>query len=156
MRTELATLERLDFEAPTFDWVSSACDLEWLQRRWNRRRAAVHRISPAHERRFNLEGLSPIFAAYFHQDWDLEADDGEGIADSYAADHASVELLRRLAQEIDELRHARPEVDLAQFLGYAVGAYYEPSPLTYKQWLGQIAERLRQRANAADTGSSSL
>ena len=47
-------------------------------------------------------------------------------------------------------------MDLAQFLGYAVGAYYEPSPLTYKQWLGQIAERLRQRANAADTGSSSL
>ena len=100
--------------------------------------------------------LHRFLAAYLHQDWDLEADDWEGNVDCYAADHASVELLRRLAQEIDELRHARPEVDLAQFLGYAVGAYYEPSPLTYKQWLGQIAERLRQGANAADTGSSSL
>lgn len=99
--------------------------------------------------------LHRFFAAYFHQDWDLEADDWKGVVDCYAADHASVELLRHLAQEIDELRHARPEVDLEQFLVYTVGAYYDPAPLTYKQWLGQIADQLRQDANAIDSSGPS-
>jgi lysophospholipase L1-like esterase len=99
--------------------------------------------------------LHRFFAAYFHQDWDLEADDWEGIVDGYAADHPAAELLRRLAQEIDGLREARPEPDLEQFLVYTVGAYYEPNPLTYKEWLGQIADRLRQHAAAIEKRSAS-
>lgn len=50
--------------------------------------------------------LHRFFAAYFHQDWDLEADDWEGIVDTYATDHPSTELLRKLADEIDGLREA--------------------------------------------------
>jgi hypothetical protein len=98
--------------------------------------------------------LYQFFAAYFHQDWDLEADDWEGIVDGYAADHPAAELLRTLAQETDGLREPRPEPDLEQLLVYTVGVYYEPKPLTYKEWLGQIADRLRQKAAAIENGSA--
>jgi CdiI immunity protein len=99
--------------------------------------------------------LHRFFAAYFHQDWDLEADDWEGIVDDYINADAVGGHLRSLAQEIDDLREARPEPDLEQFLVYAVGVYYEPKPLTYKEWLGQIADRLRQKAAAIENGSAS-
>lgn len=99
-------------------------------------------------------GLHRFFAAYFHQDWDLEADDWEGIVNGYAADHPTAELLRTLAQEIDALCEARAEPDLEQFLVYTVGVYYEPKPLTYKEWLGQIAERLSQQAISIDNSST--
>ncbi|NOR99679.1 contact-dependent growth inhibition system immunity protein [Mycobacteroides abscessus] len=90
--------------------------------------------------------LYQFFAAYFHQDWDLEADDWQGIVDSYIDADPIVEPLRKLAQEIDDLREARPEPDLERFLVRTVGVYYGPEPLTYKEWLGEIANRLRQRA----------
>ncbi|TMS53651.1 contact-dependent growth inhibition system immunity protein [Mycobacterium sp. DBP42] len=98
--------------------------------------------------------LHRFFAAYFHQDWDLEADDWEGIVDTYATDHPSAELLRKLADEIDGLCEVRPEADLEQFLVYTVGVYYVPEPLTYKAWLGQVANRLRERAAAIDNRST--
>ena len=99
--------------------------------------------------------LHRFFAAYFHQDWDLEADDWEGIVDGYAADHPAAELLRTLAQEIDDLREAHVEPDLRQFLVYTVGVHYNPQPMTYEEWLGQIADRLRQKAAAIESGSAS-
>jgi hypothetical protein len=98
--------------------------------------------------------LYQFFAAYFHQDWDLEADDWEGIVDGYAADHPAVERLQTLAQEIDSLRAARSEPDLEQFLVNTVGVYYVPGPVTYEEWLGQIADRLRQDAAAIGTGNA--
>ncbi|MGV9803614.1 contact-dependent growth inhibition system immunity protein [Mycobacterium sp. NPDC003449] len=98
--------------------------------------------------------LYQFFGAYFHQDWDLEADDWEGIVDSYAGDHPTAESLRMLAQEIDSLREARSEQNLEQYLVNTVGVYYGPEPLTYKEWLGQIADRLRQQAAAIDSSRS--
>lgn len=100
--------------------------------------------------------LDQFFGAYFHQDWDLEADDWEGVVNGYAARHPVADFLRTLADEIDRLSASRQEPVLKHFLEHTVGVDYLPDPLTYKQWLGQIAERLRQRANAIDTGSSSL
>jgi hypothetical protein len=97
--------------------------------------------------------LYQFFAAYFHQDWDLEADDWEGIVDNYVNEDPIAEPLRALAQEIDDLREARPEPDLKQFLVRTVGVDYLPGPLTYKEWLGQIADRLRQQAAAIENGS---
>lgn len=100
-------------------------------------------------------GLYQFFAAYFHQDWDLEADDWEGIVDGYASDHPTAESLRILADEIDSLRAARSEPNLEQFLVHTVGVEYCPEPETYKEWLGQIADRLRQQAAAIDIDSRS-
>ncbi|MGE2835414.1 contact-dependent growth inhibition system immunity protein [Mycobacterium sp. SMC-4] len=99
--------------------------------------------------------LHRFFAAYFHEDWDLEADDWDGIVDGYAADHPAAEHLRLLARELDNLRQARPESELEHFLVYTVGMYYWPKPLTYNQWLGQVAERLRQCAAGIDNSDAS-
>ncbi|BBY88085.1 contact-dependent growth inhibition system immunity protein [Mycolicibacterium tokaiense] len=91
--------------------------------------------------------LYTFFAAYFHQDWDLEAEDWEGVVDNYVdADPVSAPL-RELASEIDNLRAARSEEDLRTFLLKTVGVSYLPDPLTFKQWLDQIAAHLRDRAS---------
>jgi hypothetical protein len=59
-----------------------------------------------------------------------------------------------LAQEIDDLREARAEPELKQFLVYTVGVDYGPQPLTYTEWLGQIADRLRKQAAAIENGTA--
>ncbi|WP_396910382.1 contact-dependent growth inhibition system immunity protein [Mycolicibacterium sp.] len=92
--------------------------------------------------------LYQFLAAYFHQDWDLEADGWEGIVDNYANDAPASAPLNTLAQEIDDLRESRAEPDLKVFLLRTVGVEYLPDPLTYKEWLGHIADRLRQHARA--------
>ena len=97
--------------------------------------------------------LYQFFAAYFHQDWDLEADDWQGIVDNYVDADPVAGPLRTMAQEIDHLREVRPESDLKQFLVRQVGVDYGPDPLTYKEWLGQIADRLRLQAATIDNGS---
>ncbi|CAN5525233.1 hypothetical protein BH09ACT7_BH09ACT7_56340 [soil metagenome] len=94
--------------------------------------------------------LGQFFGAYFHQDWDLEADDWQGIVDSYVNADLVAEPLRKLASEIDELRDAHPEADLKHFLVRTVGVDYLPEPLTYCEWLGQIADRLREHAAAIE------
>jgi hypothetical protein len=58
-----------------------------------------------------------------------------------------------LAQEIDDMREARAESDLRHYLVYTVGVDYGPQPLTYKEWLGQIADRLRQHVAAINNRS---
>jgi hypothetical protein len=90
--------------------------------------------------------LRRFFGAYFHQDWDTEADDWEGIVDGYVNDFPRTELLSRLADEIDQLRAALPERELKDFLVRDVGAYYAPEPFTHNVWLGQVAQQLRRRA----------
>lgn len=94
--------------------------------------------------------LRRFFGAYFHQDWDMEADNWEGIVDGYVKDFPRKELLRRLADEIDQLRAALPEQELKNLLVRDVGAYYAPEPMTHTAWLGQIGNHLRQRASDID------
>jgi hypothetical protein len=98
--------------------------------------------------------LYQFLATNFHQDWDLEADHWEGIVDNYVNEDPVAEPLRSLAQEIDDLREARAEPDLKHFLVRAVGVDYGPDPLTYKEWLGQLADRLRQQAAHIDGGEA--
>ncbi len=99
--------------------------------------------------------LYQFFAAYFHQDWDMEADDWQGIVDNYVSSDPLAEPLWRTAQEIDYICAARSEVDLSQFLLRKVGVCYDPRPeLTYKEWLGQVAARLRRHATAIDRGAA--
>lgn len=98
--------------------------------------------------------LYQFFAAYFHQDWDLEAEDWQGIVDNYVNADPVAEPLRMLAQEIDGTRAARSEADLSQFLLRKVGVCYDPRPeATFGEWLGQIAVRLRENATAIDRGN---
>jgi hypothetical protein len=98
--------------------------------------------------------LYQFLATNFHQDWDLEADDWQGIVDNYVNEDPIAGPLRELAQEIDDLREARAEPELKQFLVYTVGVDYGPQPLSYKEWLGQVADRLRKQATAIEDGSA--
>ncbi|BBZ34483.1 contact-dependent growth inhibition system immunity protein [Mycolicibacterium confluentis] len=99
--------------------------------------------------------LDQFLGAYFHQDWDLEAEDWEGVVDSYVKARPVARALCNLAQEIDNLRQARAEPDLEQFLVNSVGVDYLPDPLTYTEWLGQIADRLRTHAAMIDERTAS-
>ncbi|EJZ12027.1 contact-dependent growth inhibition system immunity protein [Mycolicibacterium vaccae] len=99
--------------------------------------------------------LEQFFGAYFHQDWDLEADDWQGIVDNYVNADPVAEPLRTMSREIDELCATRSEADLAQLLLREVGVCYDPRPeISFKPWLGQIAARLRQHAAAINCGAS--
>ena len=96
--------------------------------------------------------LYQFLAANFHQDWDLEADDWQGIVDNYVDAVATPAPLLRLADEIDELRRSRREPQLREFLVRRVGVYYGPAPLTYGEWLEQIADRIWLRVAKPDPG----
>jgi contact-dependent growth inhibition (CDI) system CdiI-like immunity protein len=100
--------------------------------------------------------LYQFFAAYFHEDWVLEAADWQGVVDSYVHDEQpSAELLRTLTQEINDLNAERTEPDVERLVTRTMGANYYPLPeLTYKEWLGKVAARLRQHAAAIDGGAT--
>jgi len=93
------------------------------------------------------KALKNFFGAYFHQDWDIAADDWQGVVDVYVDDDPDATQLRALADEIDDLRDSRPEPDLGQFLVHTAGCDYWPSPTSYGDWLGEVAHRLRQHAD---------
>lgn len=101
--------------------------------------------------------LRQFFGAYFHQDWVLEASDWQGVVDSYVQDERpSAELLRSLVDEIDHLSAECTEPGMERLVTRTLGANYYPLPeLTYTEWLGQIATRLRQHAAAIDGGAVS-
>ena len=96
--------------------------------------------------------LDQFFGAYFHQDWDLEANDWQGIVDNYVDEDPTPGPLLRLAEEIDDLRRSRSEAELEGFLVRQVGVDYGPAPLTYSEWLKEVADRLRERATESFQG----
>jgi hypothetical protein len=100
--------------------------------------------------------LDQFFGAYFHQDWDLEADDWEGVVDNYVKANPTADTLRKIAQEIDDMRTARSEPELAQFLIRGVDVCYDPRPeAPFKEWLGQVAARLRKHTTEIDGRTAS-
>lgn len=54
--------------------------------------------------------LVQFFGAYFHQDWDLEADDWQGIVDSYVIGNPGSESQRQIAKRSTTC--ARPSLKL--------------------------------------------
>ena len=99
--------------------------------------------------------LEQFFGAYFHQDWPLEVDDWQGVVDQYSASPTRTsQQLRALATHIDEFRCSRPASELSTTM-MDMGGFYDPRPeMTYEEWLGQVAERLRQRATAIERGTT--
>lgn len=97
--------------------------------------------------------LYHLFAAYFHQDWDLFADDWQGVLDVYVrGEDPGPGLMRKMAREVDDVRREQTGPALEKLISHTVGVDYSPAPLTYEEWLGQVAERLRQHATAIENG----
>jgi hypothetical protein len=93
------------------------------------------------------KALKTFFGAYFHQDWDIAADDWQGVVDVYVDQDPDAGQLRALADEIDDLCASRPEPDLSHFVAHTAGCDYWPGPTSYRDWLGEVAHRLRQHAD---------
>ncbi|BBZ34493.1 contact-dependent growth inhibition system immunity protein [Mycolicibacterium confluentis] len=100
-------------------------------------------------------GLEQFFGGYFHQDWPLEADDWQEVVDQYSAspDRTSQQL-HALAAQVDELLRSFPASELATAI-MDMGGFYDPRPdMTYSEWLGHVAERLRQHAADIENDSA--
>lgn len=93
------------------------------------------------------QALKNFFGAYFHQDWDIAADDWQGVVDVYVDEDPDATQLRALADEIDDLRDSRAEPDLSDFVVHTAGCEYWPGPTSYRDWLGEVAHRLGQHAD---------
>ncbi|OBF29786.1 hypothetical protein A5727_23095 [Mycobacterium sp. ACS4331] len=100
------------------------------------------------------ETIRQFFGGNFHQDWDLVAAEWEGVVDQYAAGKSPTRL-SALAREIDTLRATHDEEALTVLMPrQALSAYAPLPPTTYKEWLGQIADRLRVHARAVESGGT--
>jgi hypothetical protein len=96
------------------------------------------------------EPIRQFFGGNFHQDWDLVAEEWEGVVDSYVNGNDPARLTA-LADEIDDLRNGKDEDALAYLMPRQALSAYNPRPLTtYHEWLGQIANRLRKHAAAIE------
>lgn len=92
------------------------------------------------------ETIRQFFGGNFHQDWDLVAEEWEGVVDSFA-NRKDPARLTALAFEIDDLSEANEEDTLVYLMPRQAHCAYNPQPLTtYHEWLSQIANRLRQHA----------
>ena len=97
--------------------------------------------------------MEQFFGGNFHPDWDLDAVDWHQIVDTFVVGEEPRQLYS-LAQSIDEFRQSASEAELHAGM-LKMGGFYDPRPeLTYKEWLGQVADRLRQHAAAIEGGTS--
>ena len=88
-----------------------------------------------------FEKLRHFFGAYFHQDWDLDADDEDGVIRAYVGHAHLPEHVVELLHEIDKLlAFDLSDYDLREALGL-LGSDYDPSGAT-NAWLRSLRERV--------------
>ncbi|BBZ02501.1 hypothetical protein MCHIJ_19380 [Mycolicibacterium chitae] len=97
--------------------------------------------------------IQQFFGGNFHQDWDLEAENWQSVIDNYAVGKGPSRL-HALAQDIDDLRQMHGEDELKVLMPRRAHAAYNPRPITYKEWLGLVADRLRGHAAAIEGGAA--
>jgi hypothetical protein len=101
----------------------------------------VFTASPA-----ELERLRQFFGAYFHQDWDADAPNADGIIDRFLSDHPNGQELASLAALIDACAETqRGEAELEQALSTELWCSFVPSSagLRASEWLRHVSTRLR-------------
>lgn len=85
--------------------------------------------------------LANLFAAYFHQDWAMEHDSVEAVADYYrgAESDATVAAAR---EELAHLAAADLDEDALGATLRRLGCEYHPGAGSWHDFLGTIAQRL--------------
>jgi hypothetical protein len=93
--------------------------------------------------------LTQFFSSYFHQDWPLEADTPNDVANNYRSSEppASVEAVSSEISKLLEMPIAEP--DLETFVFEELGCYYDPSTdnLTIREWLESVKQSLHNPAS---------
>ena len=94
--------------------------------------------------------LKDFFAAYFHEDWLVDAAGPDEVISAYLNDGPTRDELLGLSDSI--LRFADGGLDdarLEQALFAELGCYYQPSidQVSARAWLEQIATTLLEAAN---------
>jgi hypothetical protein len=91
--------------------------------------------------------LRQFFAAWFHQDWMVEADTPDGIVENYAYQMNDRAELPELSDAILAFIDEYPDDDaLADALFRRMGCYYAPKALgqSTKAWLLHVVEKVRE------------
>lgn len=91
-----------------------------------------------------MPALDQLMGAYFHQDWEEDADDPMEVVDQFLRGEPSLAPL--LGPEIDELLASEAsEAELRRLLVDGFGGNYAAdwNGGTYRAWLQQIADRVR-------------
>ncbi len=91
--------------------------------------------------------LPQFFGGYFHEDWQVEAEDPDGIIDLYMS-QADRDQRLGVAEGIDALITSDlSDEAISRMLFEELGCYYDPTPdgLSARAWLQQVSHRLKGR-----------
>jgi len=87
--------------------------------------------------------LAHLAAAYFHQDWMLEAPDAESVLDHFASRNRPENIAGAREGAAELLTRNLPEPELAALLRQAGLAYSpESDGRNYRDWLELVVRRL--------------
>ena len=89
--------------------------------------------------------LQHFFSCYFHQDWDIEAEDKTQVVQNYLQAEASPEDVARLRADMIAYVENEPDDDvLEEKLCTDLGCYYNTHAdgLTAREWMLGIADLL--------------
>lgn len=92
----------------------------------------------------NYELLKQFFGAYFHEDWDLEAENPKEIVALYAADVAEDQRRAVGKAILRYIDHVGDDTELKEKLFSELGCYYTPDAdeLAARDWLKRVAAQL--------------
>jgi len=93
-----------------------------------------------------LPNLAQFFGAYFHQDWDLEADDALGVIRNYLKE-ANFPSTQQTIKEIEQLiKMNLSEEQLRDIIVCDMSCNYDPSRygISYLEWLYWVQTTLKQ------------
>jgi hypothetical protein len=91
----------------------------------------------------DVPALDQLMGAYFHQDWDMDGDEWDVLA-LFITDEP--ELASRIPADVEHTLATYPgEPELKAFIEVELGGCFaaDADGGTYRQWLTQIAERVR-------------
>jgi hypothetical protein len=92
-----------------------------------------------------LSILRKFFSAYFHEDWDCDADNPESVVRSFVAVATREERTVLAGAIVKYVAEFPSDKELEERLDRELGCYYMPSGVgtSCKVWLEHIAEELR-------------
>lgn len=91
--------------------------------------------------------LRSFLGAYFHEDWDIEADEPDGCLANFIGDDPGDEVLKKIVSQISAyLDSEGGEVEIERGLWDTLRCYYRPagSGMTARAWLTHVGEVLSQ------------